>query len=446
MKNQYFGDINDYRKYGLLRCFARAELRPLLCWMLTADDGSTDGQKRGYLEKPIKWRHRDPGLFDALVHLVGRPDPATVHDICESGLISGATDHATLLEDAVSQRDAYFSALHARLIGDIAFFDPDNGLEVKSVRRGNKSSSKYVYWSELEQVYDAGLSLLVYQHLPRRPREVVAAELIAEATRRLPGCEAQCLSAGAVLFLLIARPEHGTRVVRALEHVEQGWTPAIRRLAPSEQTPEKGIPPGSKSATPLGMLQVTARTGEEPIHAAGSPIGPTLQDLWSWSFSDLVSNASRGVVAEYLVATALGLERGLRAEWDAYDLETPEGIRVEVKSSAYVQTWHQKEPSRISFGIPRTHAWDPTTNASSPTARRQADVYVFCLLAHLDQETIDPLDVTQWRFHVLATPELEEHFGEQSSVSLAAIDWAGAVSVPFSGLATAVRQAGMGRP
>ncbi len=23
MKNQYFGDINDYRKYGLLRCLSR---------------------------------------------------------------------------------------------------------------------------------------------------------------------------------------------------------------------------------------------------------------------------------------------------------------------------------------------------------------------------------------------------------------------------------------
>ena len=24
MKNQYFGDVNDYRKYGLLRCIAEA--------------------------------------------------------------------------------------------------------------------------------------------------------------------------------------------------------------------------------------------------------------------------------------------------------------------------------------------------------------------------------------------------------------------------------------
>jgi len=37
MKNQYFGDINDYRKYGLLRCFAEAGLNIGVCWMLTPE-------------------------------------------------------------------------------------------------------------------------------------------------------------------------------------------------------------------------------------------------------------------------------------------------------------------------------------------------------------------------------------------------------------------------
>ena len=45
MKDQYFGDINDYRKYGLLRAIIRAgRLRILVAWMLTVDDGSTDGK------------------------------------------------------------------------------------------------------------------------------------------------------------------------------------------------------------------------------------------------------------------------------------------------------------------------------------------------------------------------------------------------------------------
>jgi hypothetical protein len=34
----------------------------------------------------------------------------------------------------------------------------------------------------------------------------------------------------------------------------------------------------------------------------------------------------------------------------------------------------------------------------APDAKRQADVYVFALLAHEDRTTIDPLDLDQWKF------------------------------------------------
>ena len=45
MKDQYFGDINDYRKYGLLRAVVcTSGLRLMVAWMLTPDDGSTDGK------------------------------------------------------------------------------------------------------------------------------------------------------------------------------------------------------------------------------------------------------------------------------------------------------------------------------------------------------------------------------------------------------------------
>ena len=52
MKNQYVGDVNDYRKYGLLRCLVSSgELRTLVAWMLTPDDDSSDGKLRGYPER-----------------------------------------------------------------------------------------------------------------------------------------------------------------------------------------------------------------------------------------------------------------------------------------------------------------------------------------------------------------------------------------------------------
>ena len=56
----------------------------------------------------------------------------------------------------------------------------------------------------------------------------------------------------------------------------------------------------------------------------------TLLDFWSWSASDLVSNATRGRLAEFIVANALGVESGIREEWAAYDLATATGIKIEV--------------------------------------------------------------------------------------------------------------------
>jgi hypothetical protein len=52
MKNQYFGDINDYRKYGLLRRL-QAGLSLCVCWTLTDDDGSSDGRFLEYLNRRI---------------------------------------------------------------------------------------------------------------------------------------------------------------------------------------------------------------------------------------------------------------------------------------------------------------------------------------------------------------------------------------------------------
>jgi len=39
VKNQYFGDINDYRNYGLLRILiSGGGIKTIVCWVLRPDD------------------------------------------------------------------------------------------------------------------------------------------------------------------------------------------------------------------------------------------------------------------------------------------------------------------------------------------------------------------------------------------------------------------------
>jgi hypothetical protein len=52
VKHQYFGDINDYRKYGLLRTLCRGlDLDLLIAWMLTPGEDTTDGRFTSYLSQ-----------------------------------------------------------------------------------------------------------------------------------------------------------------------------------------------------------------------------------------------------------------------------------------------------------------------------------------------------------------------------------------------------------
>ncbi len=195
----------------------------------------------------------------------------------------------------------------------------------------------------------------------------------------------------------------------------------------------------------LGKLTIARKEGTEPFHAGGEALEHTLLGFWRWSTSDLVNNATRGVLAEYLVACALGLEADLRIEWDAYDLRTTDGTTVEVKSAAYLQSWHQERESAIGFDIRPTLGWDAATNTTSAEVKRQADVYVFALLHHREKATVDPLDVTQWTFHVLPTAVLDTRIPVQRRLSLGTLRTLGPAIVGFDGLAAAIEAAGRAR-
>jgi hypothetical protein len=141
------------------------------------------------------------------------------------------------------------------------------------------------------------------------------------------------------------------------------------------------------------------------------------QEFQAWAYDDLLSNTTRGLLAEYIVAKALGTLETKRVEWDKYDGNI-DGIGVEVKSAAYVQSWEQTGPSVISFDIGPKTSWDAGTNTFAAGPGRSADVYVFCLLRGTDRKHVDPLEVEQWTFYVLATSVLNRKVPVQSRIRL----------------------------
>lgn len=192
----------------------------------------------------------------------------------------------------------------------------------------------------------------------------------------------------------------------------------------------------------LPALKVTPKTGLEPVTQAGVPLPLRLLDFWAWSGSDLVNNAWRGVLAEFLVGSALGCVAGTtRVEWDGCDFRF-EGIRVEVKSSAYLQSWNQEGLTQgLSFDIKPKLAWDAETNVSATEASRMADVYVFCLLAHQDKASVDPLNLDQWNFYVIPARKLDETLPTAGRLGLGTLIKLEPEVAAYQVLADAVRRA-----
>jgi hypothetical protein len=53
------------------------------------------------------------------------------------------------------------------------------------------------------------------------------------------------------------------------------------------------------------------------------------------------------------------------------------------------------EALRDQFRVRPALSWDREINRQTKEARRHADVYVLALLAHMDKETVDPLNADQ---------------------------------------------------
>lgn len=169
----------------------------------------------------------------------------------------------------------------------------------------------------------------------------------------------------------------------------------------------------------LKEIKATPKTGDEYLKVCGEKIDYRLVDFWKWSVSDILSNTTRGRFAEFIVGTAIGFNPNkLRDEWDAYDLTSDDGIKIEVKSAAYIQCWKQTDYSKITFSIKASKSWSNEFGEIRSSPKRHADLYVFCLLKHKEQETIEPLNMDQWGFYVIPTYVLDNYKRSKTSITL----------------------------
>jgi hypothetical protein len=142
----------------------------------------------------------------------------------------------------------------------------------------------------------------------------------------------------------------------------------------------------------------------------------TISDFWSWAYSDVLVNTNRSVFAEFLVGSALGVLDKPRIEWDGVDLHYGNKT-IEVKCSAYLQSWKEDPSSIVIFDIGKKIAWHADSNTYEKEPIRSADCYVFCFFKE-EKDKTKILDTTSWEFYVLATKRINEELRDQKSIGL----------------------------
>jgi hypothetical protein len=412
MKNQYVGDINDYRKYGLLRLLSgHGTLSAAVCWMLTEGDGRGDGEKTAYLRQPDRCRARDPELFDRLHDLVVLRDARDVQAIEQAGVLPGAKFHFVLLTDDPEQRRQYMDAFFRAATGcDLVFFDPDNGIEVKSVPLGRKDSAKYLYWGELKRAFATGASVLVYQHFPREERASYVAKLARKILNRTGAGTVYAFSSAHVLFLLTVQETHARHFAEAVERVRCAWGGEFRVTIHSRSALTvgsgasrlSGWPAGGSAPHPAGesrtpwtprfgvadraMDRLAGKTplGASSIAVSATPDAGGLEGQWS---------SSGGAGAEpraRLLSEFQALDTGL-PEWAwPYAPSIPFiGTEYAVSSGLLVYAsaenlaWMYRKPIPERFTSPR--AWDRYRAVYEDEGRNSGDFFPIVGMAPVEK-------------------------------------------------------------
>jgi hypothetical protein len=208
VKNQYFGDQNDYFKYNLLIYLAEelSGIRKLsIIWMLTKDDTSGDGRKIKYSKGP-----GDRKLFRFLRESLdaGVRDVARINDYFQEAghgfdYCGYGAEKLLLHQD----RANYFGQIPSENLSKaVVFLDPDNGLEVRSATEG--TFHKYVKFEEVKSIYD-GMSpdscLVIYQHLPRIDRKYFLYNLYRDLKEYLKCPVPTSITDNQVAFLILTK-------------------------------------------------------------------------------------------------------------------------------------------------------------------------------------------------------------------------------------------------
>lgn len=148
----------------------------------------------------------------------------------------------------------------------------------------------------------------------------------------------------------------------------------------------------------------------------------SLLDFWKWAFSDLCDDDLKGIFAEWIVLKLLGAPSIRRVSWANSDIITQDGVRIEIKSTSYWQSWKLMDETgalrptplyplslktQIRFaGLKARDAVAVPNSAELQLLKSQ--VYIFAFQHEKDIERWNAMDLSQWEFYALPVSAVRE--------------------------------------
>lgn len=215
MKNQYFGDNKDLFTYDLIWQIMQAGLVEHFTFipLLTGNDDKRHGEKynrdkakagtenkelMGFLDECLRDGKRDIKHLESFFAQKGIK--MTIYQ--ESEYFSG------------KNRREYFERIGNGLLSkSLVFVDPDVGLEVQ------KSGEEHILYDEVRNLYqrmDESSILMIYQYLPRKPRQEYLNARCEELKEKITGDFPVCIDDGEIAFFFLTKDES---VEHSLTHV-----------------------------------------------------------------------------------------------------------------------------------------------------------------------------------------------------------------------------------
>lgn len=206
MKNQWFGDVYDFRKYGLLEFLSGYYDYIVVSWMLTPDDSfygidiPVDQPILSHI-KTLILQHRQTQF--AAEYFKG--DQFNNKFIFwEENLPPGSTFDKSRNEWNNKLKDIEQKYKEKTLY----FFDADNGFSPTVCTNDEEKESIYIYQDEFKTKYENGADILLYQHRQRSQSFEAMYNTVAKNLSDIPWSEPKpeiiCIKAtGNVAFFLL---------------------------------------------------------------------------------------------------------------------------------------------------------------------------------------------------------------------------------------------------